>query len=151
MYAVFCRLISCARKSETVTGWWEGFKVVVLGNFYQLRPVPNHWTQDLGNYCFVSNLWPHLIPHAIVLTSVQRQDDSNFINAISETARGCPSLNSISLIHSLKHSKERSTVLFPEKMMCSWPIMNVYWWWKVKCASFPAKKITTSPPKFGNQ
>ena len=91
-------------------------QVVVLGDFYQLRPVPNRWTQDPVNYCFVSNLWPHLIPHTIVLTSVQRQDDTNFINAISETARGCPSPNSISLIHSLNDSKERSTVLFSRKI-----------------------------------
>ena len=68
-----------------------GIQVIVLGDFYQLRLVPNKWVQDPGHYCFKSSICKHLIPHNFLLQEVHRQHDTIFIKAVSETARGAPS------------------------------------------------------------
>ena len=39
-----------------------GLQVVALGDFFQLRPVPNRWTRDPGEYCFQAPAWRILLP-----------------------------------------------------------------------------------------
>ena len=75
-----------------------GMQVIVIGDFYQLAPVPNRWSKDVGEYAFMSSIWPHLIPHKIVLTNIQRQHDDTLITTINETARGCPSACTVEFI-----------------------------------------------------
>ena len=68
-----------------------GIQTIVIGDFYQLRPVPNKWTRDIGEYCFKSELWNVIVPHKLVLSSIHRQKNLTLIKAINEVARGCPS------------------------------------------------------------
>ena len=75
-----------------------GIQVIAVGCFYQLRPVPNRWTQDKGEYAFQSMLWEWIFPHKFILKTVHRQSDSIFINAINEIARGCPSVQTVNVM-----------------------------------------------------
>ena len=93
-----------------------GVQVIALGDFYQLKPVPNKWTGDPGNYCFLSNVWPFLFPHAVVLRNVHRQDNMEFITAISETARGCPSDATVEIIKALNEPRSHAAKLYARRM-----------------------------------
>ena len=89
-------------------------QVVVLGDFYHPPPVPNVWTRVGGDFCFKSALWSTLFPHMNILQKVHRQDDPICINAISETARGCPSAENVSFM-SLDNDIQRSKYLYSRR------------------------------------
>ena len=101
------------RKNTMAMG---GLQVIVFGDFYQLPPVPNAWTGDPANYCFQSKLWDIIIPHKIILQHVLRQDNEDFIRAISETARGCPSTVTVEFINHLNHNIPRETLLYSKRI-----------------------------------
>ena len=92
-----------------------GIQFIALGDFYQLPPVPNPCTQDPGHYCFQSVIWDTLAPHKVILGEVHRQDDTQFINVINETARGCPSAETTSFLQALNNNIPRSTKLYCKK------------------------------------
>ena len=65
-----------------------GLQVVLVGDFRQLKPVPNVLSLDAGEYCFTSKTWAEGIPHMAKLTEVLRQKDGMLINAIHQLATG---------------------------------------------------------------
>ena len=87
-----------------------GLQDIALGYFYQLKPVTNQWTGGPSNYCFLSNLGP-FFPHAAVRRNVHRQDNIDFITAISETARGCPSDATVNSIKALNEPRSHAVKL----------------------------------------
>ena len=84
-----------------------GIQLIFVGDFYQLPPVPNRWTGDPGDHCFQSMIWTRLVPHKVVLKNVQRQTEADLVKAINETARRCPSPDTIALIKSLNNNVAR--------------------------------------------
>ena len=101
------------RKNQRAMG---GLQTIVFGDFYQLPPVPNAWTADPANYCFQSKLWPIIIPHKVILHEVVRQQNEEFIRAVSETARGCPSESTIHFINQLNQTRPRQTLLYSRRI-----------------------------------
>ena len=93
-----------------------GIQIIVIGDFYQLSPVPNRWIQDPGTHCFLSDIWNKLVPHKIILQEVHRQSNETFIKAVSETARGCPSQDTNDLIKSLDNDENRDVHLFSRRI-----------------------------------
>lgn len=89
-----------------------GIQTIVIGDFYQLPPVPNRWNKDAGDYAFTSPIWEILIPHRFVLKTIHRQSDKTFINVINETARGCPSVETTQLLKDLDNNRQRQLNLF---------------------------------------
>ena len=62
-----------------------GFRLLFQGTFFGSL-VPNQW--DAGKYAFVSPLWNSAFPHHVVLTSVVRQNEHQFIRLIQEVRVG---------------------------------------------------------------
>ena len=93
-----------------------GIQIIATGDFYQLSPVPNKWISDSGDYIFQSNLWLTLVPHKYILSEVQRQEEEEFIKAISETARGAVSQQTVQLLTSLDDGRDRDIHLFARKL-----------------------------------
>ena len=67
---------------------FAGKQMIVVGEFLQLRPVPNIF--DPGQLMFISNVFKHAIPHRFQLTKLLRQLESNksFLNALSDVRFG---------------------------------------------------------------
>ena len=93
-----------------------GIQIIATGDFYLLSSVPNKWISDSGDYIFQSNLWVTLVPHKYILSEVQRQEEEEFINAISETARGAVSQQTVQLLTSLDDGRDRDIHLFARKL-----------------------------------
>lgn len=70
--------------------FFGNLQVICVGDFYQLRPVPDDLHNDPGHYVFTSPVWQSTITHKITLTQVLRQGDAKLITAVDELARGVP-------------------------------------------------------------
>lgn len=90
-----CRHIKDSEK------YFGGMQVIGVGDFYQLPPVPDHNTQDSGEFCFRSPLFHLVFPHTMILTEVVRQQEIDFIKAIHETSIGSCSTETRQLLHRL--------------------------------------------------
>ena len=58
-----------------------GIQVIGCGDFYQLSPVES-------SYCFESRKWRHVFPNFVVLKTVCRQDNLEFINILNKVRIG---------------------------------------------------------------
>lgn len=65
-----------------------GTQIILCGDFYQLKPVPNDLYRYDGNYCFTSELFQTLKCHHIQLYTVHRQEEVQLIKAVSQLCRG---------------------------------------------------------------
>jgi ATP-dependent DNA helicase PIF1 len=70
---LICRKV---RGGNTVFG---GLQMVLVGDFYQLPPVPNARYQDEGQFAFQSPLWEQAFLHKMMLKYVHRQQDGDLI------------------------------------------------------------------------
>jgi len=72
---------------DTITPF-GGKQVVIVGDFLQLRPVPNDF--DEGEFIFGSRLFKVAIPHTINLTQLMRQDQDEltFLSALRDLRLG---------------------------------------------------------------
>ena len=63
-------------------------QLIVVGEFLQLRPVPNNF--DSGDFMFTSIVFQHAVPHRFQLTKVLRQSEENafLLHALSEVRLG---------------------------------------------------------------
>jgi hypothetical protein len=61
-----CRYL---RNKNLVMG---GLQVMLVGDFYQLSPVPNMLFQDPGQRCFHHPLFAKIVPHTIYLAEVDK-------------------------------------------------------------------------------
>ena len=55
-----------------------GLQVIVVGDFYQLPPVPNWYCSDPGDWAFNSQVWRQADFVYEKLTEFRRQDDAVF-------------------------------------------------------------------------
>ena len=92
-----------------------GIQTIVLGDFFQLSPVPNKWNDDDGAYAFQSKNWEKIIPHKIVLANVKRQHDDAFIAAINDLATGNPTLQTTQYIQELNRHTQRDYKLYSKR------------------------------------
>ena len=75
-----------AESDESRNRFFAGKQVILVGEFLQLKPVPN--TFDHGNFMFSSPIFANAIPHRFELTQVMRQSDPMFLSAISDLHMG---------------------------------------------------------------
>ena len=71
--------------------YFGNLQVVCVGDFLQLRPVPNDLYQDPGLPVFTSPVFKTCMIHKVYLKTVIRQSDEKLVNAINELEKGTPS------------------------------------------------------------
>ena len=64
------------RGNDTTFG---GMQVVLVGDFYQLSPVPSARYGDNGQFAFKSNIWNVAFGHKVELMEVLRQNDNQLV------------------------------------------------------------------------
>lgn len=57
-----------------------GLQVILGGDFYQLKPVPNAKFNDPGDILITDNKFKTLIPHHFILDKVHRQSESKLLD-----------------------------------------------------------------------
>ncbi|XP_070536286.1 uncharacterized protein [Ptychodera flava] len=73
------------RKSSLPFG---GMQVVLSGDLYQLKPVPNIAYNDPGCMFIKAEQFKNLVPHCFFLSTVHRQTENDLIEAINLCCRG---------------------------------------------------------------
>ena len=69
--------------------YFGSLQVIVIGDFFQLPPVPDLLKGDKGQYCFLSEKFQNIFQkHFVVLTDVLRQTEVDFITCINEVSKG---------------------------------------------------------------
>ena len=86
------------RNNDYVFG---GLQVIVGGDFWQLKSVPNNAYRDPGEYCFLSEAWKYAMYHIIVLNTVLLQVEPLLISAIKDLSTGYLSQESVAFLNSL--------------------------------------------------
>ena len=79
---LICRTV----RQSTLT--FGGLQVIACGSFFQLPPVPS--SCDKGQFAFESKCFQKIFPHRILLNSVHRQKQLDFIRVINELCEGSP-------------------------------------------------------------
>jgi hypothetical protein len=64
-------------------------QVILVGDFYQLPPVPSELVGDTGKHCFKLPWFDQCFPHKVNLNIVHRQSDSDLISCINRLEKGC--------------------------------------------------------------
>lgn len=90
------------RKLRKNVKYFGGLQVLVIGSFTQLPPVPNKKANDIGEYCFESEIFSKAIPHHVHLTEMMRQKDLVLGKLVQELEVGAPSETSEKLIRTLE-------------------------------------------------
>jgi ATP-dependent DNA helicase PIF1 len=89
------------RKVRDGASYFGQLQVVCVGDFYQLRPVPDDLHNDPGLHAFTSPVWKCCITHTVTLQQVHRQGDQSLIRAVNELAKGLPGPETNMLMDSL--------------------------------------------------
>ncbi|XP_077998607.1 uncharacterized protein LOC144451594 [Glandiceps talaboti] len=79
-----------------------GVQMILCGDLFQLKPVPNIIYGDRGEFFFEASHYNQLVPHHFVLQRVHRQEEGDLINAVNELSKGCASEETVELLHRLK-------------------------------------------------
>lgn len=65
-----------------------GIQLVFSGDFYQLPPVGDENDPDSCKFCFESPLWKELFPEPIILNTIYRQKDPDYIKILNNIRVG---------------------------------------------------------------
>ena len=90
------------RRSDVLFG---GLQVIAAGSFLQLQPIPS--ASDPALYSFQSNMFTKVFPHKLEV--VQRQQEVDLIEAVSELCIGKPSTQTEKLMESLSRPLQDET------------------------------------------
>ena len=98
---LFEQLEYICRKIVNSSLVFGGLQVIVVGDNFQLPPVPDYLKMDSGEYCFKSPVFDKIFCHKIILKEVMRQNQDDFIQAINDVSRGDIPENTLNLIKRL--------------------------------------------------
>lgn len=107
---LFDKIEALARIFRRSAQPFGGMQVIVMGDFFQLPPVPS--PGKIADFCFMSNAWKAHIKTHVVLTQVIRQQDADFVQMLREVRMGNPSADTIRALN--KRVIKRVTEI-PEK------------------------------------
>jgi ATP-dependent DNA helicase PIF1 len=95
-----CQKVRC--KDEL----FGNLQVILVGDFYQLPPVPSELVGDTGKHCFKLPWFDQCFPHKVNLNIVHRQSDSDLTSYINRLEKGCVSETDVGLLNSLSRTVE---------------------------------------------
>lgn len=101
--------------------YFGGIQIILVGDFYQLPPVPEELYGETGKFCFQSSFFKNAVPHIITLKTVFRQTNVEFINCINEIERGILSERSKAFIKKLERDipvTQTTVYLFAKNFKC---------------------------------
>lgn len=75
-----------------------GIQLLFVGDFFQLPPIASHKDKDTSKFCFESPLWNETFEVEILLDTMFRQTDSNYIQVLHEIRKGGISKTSMELL-----------------------------------------------------
>ncbi len=103
------RVLRLVREDDRPFG---GIQVIFLGDFFQLPPVETEENAEL-NYCFESPVWSELNLKNVLLTENHRQNEEDFIKALSNMRINSLNDNDIKLLNTRNTSggSENSNIL----------------------------------------
>ncbi|KAK7316720.1 hypothetical protein RJT34_00389 [Clitoria ternatea] len=107
-----------ARELRDVDEIWGGIQLVVVGDFCQLPPIPDHNSGDCVKYAFEADCWDNSFDAQIELTKIFRQCDPRFIELLEGIRKGETDHVDLSFLekHCSKNECDPSAVqLFPLK------------------------------------
>jgi len=120
---VFEIIEEIARKTTKINLPFGGIQVIFTGDFYQLPPIGTNGDPDTDKFCFESNLWSRVFTDNshIVLTTIFRQTDQDYINILQQIRVGNISEDSSTILQGYvkriydaeQHNNCVPTKLFP--------------------------------------
>lgn len=75
-----------------------GIQLLFVGDFFQLPPIASQLDKDTSKFCFESPLWNETFEVEILLDTMFRQSDSNYIQVLHEIRKGGISKKSMELL-----------------------------------------------------
>ena len=120
MFEMIDKIAKTLRKNKQPFG---GIQVIFSGDFYQLPPVFNNFSdiKEKKCFCFESPLWKDIFKESVLLTYNFRQDnDKIYMKILEEIRNDNLSIDNIErLLDCTKKDKETNipTLLFPKKNM----------------------------------
>jgi len=79
---------------------FAGIQVIFIGDFFQLPPVEKNKDNEAAKYCFEAKLWKELDLETVQLTKNYRQEEEDFIAALSNMRVNSLSEKDIALLKS---------------------------------------------------
>ncbi len=108
---LFCLLNSIGKIIRKSSRAFGGIQVVFLGDFFQLPPIGD--AED-GQFCFETEDWLSVFPleNHVVLKTIFRQNDSQYVDILQEVRYGKLSKKSIDILNEyVGRDKDMSTVI----------------------------------------
>jgi ATP-dependent DNA helicase PIF1 len=108
---LFCLLNSIGKLIRKNSRPFGGIQVIFLGDFFQLPPIGD--AED-GQFCFESEEWLEVFPlqNHIVLKTIFRQNDSQYVDILQEARYGKLSKKSIDILNEyVGRDKDMTTVI----------------------------------------
>ena len=119
-YALLDKLEEVARCFRNPNKIFGGIQVILIGDFFQLPPIPENNQTPEVLFAFKANCWNRLIDENIILQEVIRQSDPIFKNCLSEIRKGYISNITKSILETrvaipLIDDKIKATRIYPYK------------------------------------
>ena len=95
-----------------------GMQVIFIGDFFQLPPVENYGDSASGKFCFESPIWKNIFnkENHIMLNTIFRQKDNNYIRILNEARQGELNLDSITTLLEQSNKKSNESDNIPTKL-----------------------------------
>lgn len=94
---MFDKIDVVARKYRRNKAPFGGMQLIVMGDFFQLPPVPPRGKKV--EFCFMSQAWRNHIKDYVVLRQVIRQQDAAFVTLLREVRMGDPSAKTCKILN----------------------------------------------------
>lgn len=99
--SVFDQVETVLRRIKGNSKLFGGTQVILCGDFFQLKPVPNDRYFDSGAYVFQSPSFQASSFHHVTLKAVYRQDEGDLVQCVAELCSGTLSTQSDQLLRRL--------------------------------------------------
>lgn len=105
---VLDKIAKIIKKNQAPFG---GIQLVFTGDFYQLPPVGNDNDDDSHKFCFEAPLWKEMFPSPIILKTIYRQKDNEYIKILNNIRIGKITNKSYKLLQECVNKKYTDDII----------------------------------------